>query len=196
MVTHAAAEHLCHSGTEHTLLSPFASLISPVPALRGPSLYILPGSLSLLFTCYTLPLPLPFTPSVSVSYSPHLMYFPEYFPALSKALCPCHKVGKWPGFFLQKIPFIRTTKRQSWQTTAFGFSWNEVTITAFKKTKIKQKLPASRQFKSLQKLRQLRKLNEIQQYYICSLRIFYICSMHRFVTFNKLLTLIVALHFC
>lgn len=61
----------------------------------------------------------------------YLMYFPEYFPALSKALCPCHKVGKWPEFFLQKIPFIRTTKRQSWQTTAFGFSWNEVTITAF-----------------------------------------------------------------
>lgn len=122
------------------LFSPTAQFLQIVCATASRSLYSVgllfaPLSLNLLsslvFTSHVFSLP--YIPSASLSDTQHLIiHFPDYFLAPSKALCPCHEARNRPRFLLNKTTsFVRTTKRQSWQTTAFDFSWNEITITAF-----------------------------------------------------------------
>lgn len=132
MVKNPAAGKLSCSGTERTLFSLLASFSFPVPKLGRTSHCTLLSDSSFLPGIYFYLLPLPYIPLVSSSYTRRLIHFPDCYLAPGKALRPCHEARNGPGFLLnKKIPFIRTTKRQSWQTTAFGFSWDEITITAF-----------------------------------------------------------------
>ena len=134
--------HLSFKPSRCFLFTPTAQFIQIVCAVASRPLHSVgvlfaPFSLnlpsSLVLTSHIFSLSLTCIPSAALSNTHHLIiHFPNYFLAPSQALCPYHEARNRPGFLLNKMtPFISTTKRQSQQTTAFDFSRNEITITAF-----------------------------------------------------------------